>query len=152
MAHRALKAFYPLTSKLDTPAQLAKHERRRRVLRRVAEMGHSSYTNEPAPIDFSAKLKDHHYISKLSRNNPINIFIFLQQYDADPAVAVGVTLRIVRHSYDLSQGFIPKLKDHILYRLRRLDISYCDYTFTDDERNMVIIPDSKIYSVQTMQV
>jgi hypothetical protein len=152
LAHRALKAFYPLTSKLDTPAQLAKHERRRRVLRRVAETEHTSYTSERAPVDFSAELKDHHYISKLNRNNPMHIFRFLQQHDADPAVAVGVILRIFHHPYDTSQGFIPKLKDHILYRLRRLEISYCDYTFTDDERNMVIIPDNKIYSVQTMQV
>ncbi|KAG2056613.1 hypothetical protein BDR06DRAFT_879698, partial [Suillus hirtellus] len=32
LAHRALKMFYSLTNKLDTPAQLAKHECRRHVL------------------------------------------------------------------------------------------------------------------------
>jgi hypothetical protein len=50
------------------------------------------------------------------------------------------------------QNFIPKLRDHILYRLRGLDVSYCDHIFTDDERNAVIIPNNIIYSVQTMQV
>ena len=50
------------------------------------------------------------------------------------------------------QQFIPKLKDHVLYRLRKLDVSYCDHTFTDDERNSVIIPNGTIYSVQTMQL
>jgi hypothetical protein len=50
------------------------------------------------------------------------------------------------------QAFIPKLKDHVLYRLRNLDISYCDHTFTDAERNSVIISDNRIFSVQTMQV
>jgi hypothetical protein len=47
---------------------------------------------------------------------------------------------------------MPKLKDHILYRLRELDVTYCDHVFTDQERNSVIIPNNTIYSVQTMQV
>ncbi|KIK32237.1 hypothetical protein CY34DRAFT_47013, partial [Suillus luteus UH-Slu-Lm8-n1] len=135
LAHRALKAFYPLTSKLDTPAQLAKHERRRRVLRRVAEAGHagSLHTSlDQAPAGF----KGHHYIAQLSRNNPLHIFSFLRGHGHDPAV----------------DKFIPKLKDHLLYRLRGLDVGYCDHTFTDDERNSVIIIDNKMYSVQTMQV
>jgi hypothetical protein len=44
------------------------------------------------------------------------------------------------------------LKDHVLYRLRGLDVSHCDHTFVDDERNSVIIPNGTIYSVQTMQL
>ncbi|KIK35492.1 hypothetical protein CY34DRAFT_16981 [Suillus luteus UH-Slu-Lm8-n1] len=135
LAHRALKVFYPLTSKINTPAQLAKHERRRRVLRRVAETGHSSQTGEQQPVD-SARSKDHHYISKLDYNNPLQIFRFLRDHGDDPAVS----------------AFIPKLKDHILYRLRNLDVSYCDHVFTEDERNSIIIPDNRLYSVQIMQV
>jgi hypothetical protein len=50
------------------------------------------------------------------------------------------------------QAFLPKLKDHILYRLRKLDVAYCDHTFTNDERNSVIISENRLYSVQTMQV
>lgn len=90
LAHRALKAFYPLTSKLDTPAQLAKHERRRRVLRRVAE--HNSRTTEEPLLDLSADLKDHHYIPTLSCNNPLDIFSFLRAHDNDPALTVGGAL------------------------------------------------------------
>ncbi|KAG1845733.1 hypothetical protein DFJ58DRAFT_730795 [Suillus subalutaceus] len=86
LAHRALKVFYPLTNKLDTSAQLAKHEHCCRVLRRVQE------------------------------------------------------------------DFVPKLKDHVLYRLLKLDVSYCDHAFTHEERNSVIISESRLYSVQTMQV
>jgi hypothetical protein len=52
----------------------------------------------------------------------------------------------------IHQNFIPRLRDHILYRLQELEISYCDHTFTDEERNSVIIPNNTIYSVQTMQV
>jgi hypothetical protein len=89
LAHRTLKAFYPLTSKLDTPAQLAKHERRRRVLRRVA--GHNLHTAEQ-PLDLPAGLKDHHYIPTLSRNNPLDLFSFLRNHDNDPAVTVSGTI------------------------------------------------------------
>lgn len=84
--------FYPLTSKLDTPAQLAKHECRRRVLRRVQEAaGISSLSNEspadsPAPL--LSNLKDHHYIAA-SRNNPVSLFGFLREHDGDPAIKVN---------------------------------------------------------------
>jgi hypothetical protein len=47
---------------------------------------------------------------------------------------------------------MPKLKDHVLYRLRKLDVSYCDHVFTDEEHNSVIIPNNTLYTVQTMQV
>lgn len=46
LAHRALKAFYPLTSKLDTCAQLAKHKCRYHVLWQVAEAEADQYTLE----------------------------------------------------------------------------------------------------------
>ncbi|KAG2135061.1 hypothetical protein BD769DRAFT_1665020 [Suillus cothurnatus] len=135
LVHRALKAFYPLTSKLNMLAQLAKHEHRRRVLRHVAETG-GLHASKHSPINLPAGFRGHHYIPKLSYNNLLYIFQFLQQHDDDPAIA----------------AFIPKLKDHLLYRLQRLDVSYCDHSFTDDEQNSVIIPDNKIYSIQTMQV
>jgi hypothetical protein len=90
LAHRALKAFYPLTNKLDTPAQLAKHERRRRVLRRVA--GHNSRTTDQPLVDFPAGLKDHHYIPTISHNNPLDLHSFLRDHDNDPALTVGGAL------------------------------------------------------------
>lgn len=97
LAHRALKSLYPLTSKLDTPAQLAKHERRRRVLRRVAEAEHGSYAWNQPPVDLPAEinLKDHHYIPTLSRNNPLDIFKFLRDQGNDPAVEVGAAFLVV---------------------------------------------------------
>ncbi|KAG2154315.1 uncharacterized protein EDB93DRAFT_1248515 [Suillus bovinus] len=134
LAHRALKAFYPLISKLDTPAQLAKHEGRCRVLRRVA--GHNLHSTKQPLVELPVGLKDHHYIPTLCHNNPLDLFSFLQDHDNDPAVA----------------EFIPKLKDHILYRLRSLHVSYCDHTFTDAECNSVIISNNRLYSIQTMQI
>jgi hypothetical protein len=82
------------------------------------------------------------------------MFTFLREHDGDPAIQVGMIFQrvpygLADHSH---QNFIPRLKDHILYRLQKLDISYCDHTFTDDERNSVIIPNNTVYSVQTLQV
>jgi hypothetical protein len=79
LAHRALKAFYPLTSKIDTLEQLAKHECRRRVLRRVAEVGMSSSGNQPqadAAAHPPMSSEQHHYIAT-NWNNPIILFKFL---------------------------------------------------------------------------
>ncbi|KIK32956.1 hypothetical protein CY34DRAFT_813946 [Suillus luteus UH-Slu-Lm8-n1] len=136
LAHRALKAFYPLTSKLDTPAQLAKHERRRRVLRRVAEVGGASLSDSHSPTDTPPSSSGKHHHIATNQGNPVNMYAFLRQHSNDPAV----------------KNFVPKLKDHVLYRLRKLDIDHCDHTFTDEEHNSVIIPNNTIYSVQTMQV
>ncbi|KAG2060429.1 hypothetical protein BDR06DRAFT_849385, partial [Suillus hirtellus] len=116
------------------PAQLAKHERRRRVLRRVAEAGGISSSISQPPIDTPSSRKHHHIAT--SRNHPLPLFTFLREHNNDPAL----------------KKFIPKLKDHVLYRLRKLDVSYCDFTFSDEERRSVIIPNDTIYLVQTMQV
>lgn len=111
-----------------------------------------SHTKEQPLVDSPATLKDHHYIATISRNNPLDIFSFLRDHNNDPAVAVGASYLIVYITQDDMQGFIPKLKDHILYRLRNLDVGFCDHVFTDAERNSVIISNNRLYSVQTMQV
>jgi hypothetical protein len=92
LAHRALKAFYLLTSKLDTPAQLAKHEHRHCVLRRIAEGGISSPSSQPhANVLPSTLSEKHHYIAP-TWNNPVDIFTFLREHDSDPAIKVEVAL------------------------------------------------------------
>ncbi|KAG2739784.1 hypothetical protein P692DRAFT_201872909 [Suillus brevipes Sb2] len=133
LAHRALKAFYPLTNKQDTSSQLAKHERRRRVLRRIAEAEATTPSINQPPVQVDPGERYH---IACNRNNPVALFTFLREHDGDPAL----------------KTFIPKLKDHILYRLRKLDVSHCDHSFTDEEHNSVIIPNDTIYSVHTMQV
>lgn len=95
----------------------------------------------------------HHHIAT-SQNHPVALFTFLREHANDPALKVQSIFfhfewALLTRAY---QKFIPKLKDHVLYRLRNLDISYCDHTFTPEERNTVIIPNDTIYSVQTMQV
>lgn len=97
---------------------------------------------------------EHHHIAA-NRNNPIQLFAFLREHSGDPAIKVEVELHFEHTPYFTHSGyqnFLPKLKDHILYRLGELDVSYCDHTFTEEEHNSVIIPNNTIYSVQTMQV
>lgn len=86
LAHRALKAFYPLTSKLDTLAQLAKHERRRRVLRRVAEAGGTTPSLTQTLVDVPSPGKN--YCISTGQNHPISLFTFIRQHDGDPALRV----------------------------------------------------------------
>jgi hypothetical protein len=71
------------------PAQLAKHERRRHVLRRVAEVGamQSSSSQPPANAPPSASLETHHHIAT-TRNNPVDIFAILRENEGDPALKV----------------------------------------------------------------
>ncbi|KAG1767493.1 hypothetical protein EV702DRAFT_1203702 [Suillus placidus] len=124
LAHRALKVFYPLTSKLDFPVQLAKHERRCRVLRRVAEAGDMPPPDTHSPADASppTSARQHHHIAT-SQSSPINLFAFLREHDGDPAV----------------KNFIPKLKDHTkntviipnntIYSVHTMQIYYTTYDF-----------------------
>jgi hypothetical protein len=83
------------------PAQLAKHERHQCVLRRVAETG-GLHTSKHSPINLPAGFRGHHYIPKLSYNNPLYIFQFLQQHDDDPAIAVCALLPIIQLAHNNS--------------------------------------------------
>jgi hypothetical protein len=120
----------------------------------VAEAGGTTVSSEnrsPANVPPLASLGDHHHIAT-NHSNPINLFTFLREHDGDLAVKVGVSFLPLHFSHNGCQNFIPRLKDHILYRLQKLDVSHCDHIFTDEEHNSVIIPNHIVYSVQTMQV
>jgi hypothetical protein len=95
--------------------------------------------------------EQHHHIAN-NRSSPVNIFAFVRAHEGDPAVKVELMLNYACSLHVCRQSFIPKLKDHILFRLQKLDISHCDHTFTDEEHNTVIIPNHTIYSLQMMQV
>ncbi|KAG2052948.1 hypothetical protein BDR06DRAFT_972635 [Suillus hirtellus] len=116
--------FFGTTDSFTTQI-LAKHECRHWVLQWAAVGGTSSSGNQSgANTCCSMSPEKHHYIAT-NWNNAVQIIMFIQEHKGDPAV----------------KEFIPKLKDHILYRLQKLD-----------ECNSVIIPNNVMYSVQTMQV
>ncbi|KAG2076567.1 hypothetical protein BDR04DRAFT_1125654 [Suillus decipiens] len=116
LAHQALKAFYPLTSKLNTLAQLAKHEHSCCILQQVAEFGdtQSSSSQLVANALPLVSYEKHHHIAT-TQNNPINIFAFLRENDNNPAL----------------KNFVSKLRDHIIYRLQELDTMQVHYTTYD---------------------
>jgi hypothetical protein len=92
LAHRALKAFYPLTSKIDTPSQLAKHKRRRRVLQWVAEVASFSSPGQPgANAPPPPASSDNHHSIATTQNNLVNLFAFLREHNSDTAIKVEVT-------------------------------------------------------------
>jgi len=94
LAHQALKVFYLLTSKLDTPVQLAKHECRCHVLHWVTEAGGTSFSNNQSPANappLSFSGMHHHFASH--KGSPINLFQFLQEHDGDPAIKVEMILQ-----------------------------------------------------------
>jgi hypothetical protein len=68
--------------------QLAKHERRRRVLRRIAEAGGTPPSVSKPPVETPTYGKCHHIAT--SRNHPIPLFTFLREHDNDPALKVEV--------------------------------------------------------------
>jgi hypothetical protein len=90
--------FYPLTNRLDTPAQLARHECRRHILRWVAEAGAIAFADSGSPADGvppSASFRKHHNIAT-NQSNPIDLFALLRENNDDPPVKVKVTLRCRR--------------------------------------------------------
>jgi hypothetical protein len=123
----------------------------------VAEAGAISSSDSRPPahrVSPSVSSRKHHDIAT-NQNNPVDLFAFLQEHNDDLTIKVKVALQsghALHFSDTSSQNFIPKLKDHILFRLWKLDITYCNHTFTAEEHNSIIIPNNTIYSVQTMRV
>ncbi|KAI9454839.1 hypothetical protein HD554DRAFT_2178754 [Boletus coccyginus] len=130
LAHRTIKESYSLTNKNNALRQITKHEVRRRQFRSGSTV--NAVSDDLLP---TCEPELHHSISDTSRN-PLDIFPFLREHEMDPAV----------------KCFIPKLKDHLLYRLLNLEFEGEDHIFTDDQRNCVRILDNRLYSVACMQV
>jgi len=53
---------------------------------------------------------------------------------------------------DISQDFIPRLKDHLLGRLLNQDYDGDEQVFSDDDRNTVRIVDNRLYSAKVLRV
>jgi hypothetical protein len=80
---------------------------------------------------------DKRYHMSNSRNDPVNIYSFVRNNQGDPAF----------------EGFIPKLKDHILGCLLERNYEGDMYgEFTDEERNMVRIAGECIYRCKTVKI
>lgn len=85
----------------------------RRIRARHRKIGNSP--NE----DVTKSPEAHHIIGK-SQNFPENIYLFLEKNRNDPAVKVAFCLSLLTPIDAVCQNFLPKLKDHILPRIKEV--------------------------------
>ncbi|KAJ3557352.1 hypothetical protein NP233_g11763 [Leucocoprinus birnbaumii] len=105
LEHRRVKRFYARTNKqAGFTAQIAKQQRRQRILRKIGQLQHPSsllalpHDDEPLmPIS----PRDHHYISP-SQKKYLDVIAWVGKHPNDPAL----------------QNFVFKLKNHLLARIR----------------------------------
>ncbi|EGO26278.1 hypothetical protein SERLADRAFT_407115 [Serpula lacrymans var. lacrymans S7.9] len=105
LEHRNPKACYTQTSRKFFTKQIAKIERHQTQIRQIQNKllsSHRQHDSDNASISASI----HHFIGT-SQNNPVDIDIFLRSRLGDPA----------------TKGFLPKLRSHVLPRLKDLILS-----------------------------
>ncbi|KIJ68186.1 hypothetical protein HYDPIDRAFT_124385 [Hydnomerulius pinastri MD-312] len=142
LAHRAVKAFYPLTSKKNTAKGLSKHEQRQRRLRGTKE--NRSQTIEvssagPGSADVRASGAEPQatkHVLPLHRNSPVDIYAMLKEHEGDPA----------------TENFLKDLKNHVLHRLLNTPLSEQDRDFTPSDRNNVIIRNNTLFAGKTLRL
>jgi hypothetical protein len=92
LEHRTSKARFPRTSGRLVPLNLSKIERRERHIRRIREkIWHSTPQVATEHEDIVHNPRAQYNIGK-SQNSPVNISIFLQKNDGDPATKVSIFL------------------------------------------------------------
>lgn len=132
--------------------QVTKQVNRREVMRSsksvVDVINHENLINMPLDV--------HHIISN-SRRNPINIYTFVnERHDGqlDPTKKVMFMYHTLTPKLILTtQGFIPKLQDHLLARLLHRNFNGDEHDdFTDEDRNYIHISGNTLYSVQLLRV
>ncbi|KAF8839845.1 hypothetical protein BDN67DRAFT_904778, partial [Paxillus ammoniavirescens] len=137
LAHRALKACYPLINKKDMIRQLSKHEQRWRRLQCIAE--HQSQTTESSgcrtvnlPKENATRSPRHVLSSrkfKLCLYPPLPLLLSFQ-----------------------TQDFLPNLRNHLLHRLLGVPLADQDQEYSSEERNKVLIRNDTLYALKTMRV
>ncbi|KAF9548000.1 hypothetical protein CPC08DRAFT_591470, partial [Agrocybe pediades] len=140
--HRRLKRFYARTNKGHVfELQLSKQERRERELRRIGR--ELEKAKKPAKESITVPFSEtgsfsatspllHHEMSK-TKSLRLNLFQWLHENKGDSAL----------------QGFLPKLKDHLLCRLLGLENLGA---FTDEQRNTVKIEDDSLFRHKVLRV
>ncbi|KAG1855213.1 hypothetical protein DFJ58DRAFT_626943, partial [Suillus subalutaceus] len=87
----------------------------------------------PRPKRLRTSPIDHYYIAKYSRES-FDLTAWLVDLANDPAV----------------KNFIPRLKDHLLARLRELEYNGDEYNFSDEDRDSVLIGENKLFQHSTL--
>ena len=132
-AHRVVKKFYRHTNKKDVAMGITKYERRVTRIQQQLDSLAAEATVPTAEISDDSSPELHHVMRPLPCN-VFNLAKFLSENRSDPAVKVGKGFFGFSDSYS-PQGFIPRMKDHLLSRLLGYEYDGDECAFTDDERN-----------------
>jgi hypothetical protein len=94
----------------------------------------------------------HHHMSN-SRKHYQDAFSFEKRSPHDPATKVTVKLfNLCESVLMVSQGFVKKLKDHLLGRLLGREYNGDENDFSDADRNTVHLVNNRIYSAKVLRV
>ncbi|TFK50717.1 hypothetical protein OE88DRAFT_1630361 [Heliocybe sulcata] len=142
--HRRVKRFYARTNKNQATMQIARLQRREQALTahmlptprsRKGRLASSQLVpdgREALPY----MLPEHHHHISHSRNFPLYLPQFIRETEGDPVV------------YD----FLPKLKNHLLERLKHPDLSVTGESFSLDKVSTLLIQSNRVFRHQTMRV
>ncbi|KAF4568042.1 hypothetical protein EYR36_010050 [Pleurotus pulmonarius] len=133
LEHRRVKRYYARTNKNDYTRQIAKLERRQRILRALRDRLNTKGRSQSP--DNTEQTNKHYKISS-SKKKRINLDEFLLEYRDDPAV----------------ETFIPTLKAHLLTRLLNLPYGGDEHVFTTEELAKVIIINDNVFEHQTLAI
>ncbi|KAJ7753919.1 hypothetical protein DFH07DRAFT_744109 [Mycena maculata] len=161
LAHRLVKRFYARTNKRNHGPQIAAHERRQRILRKVrrhmlesdaaaaaAEPAEETSADpstsanmtrsdlQPASESLPRTPPHHHHQISESRRTWIHATQFVSSQPNDPAV----------------ENFIPSLKAHLLNRLLNNPYDGDETKFSPQDLANVTIEREHLYSHQTMRI
>lgn len=155
LAHRFSKSRYARTSKNDAQDQIAKHERREHLLRRVDQKVTASLSTaapKPRPLRNSEGAattidpETHHFIAQ-SRRSHINFYGWQYEHAGDPALEVRSPFRFCESLLmTIFQTFGETLQNHLLARLRYPQGIPNNTTFSDEDRNCVDLYNDLIYT------
>lgn len=95
LEHRRVKRFYPRTNKVGLTQQIAKHQRRERLLHNLSKSSQAATKNNPAavvgfqesdPLPYTSPTA-HHHISN-SNHHHHDLTAWLRTHSSDPALTV----------------------------------------------------------------
>ncbi|KAG2147531.1 hypothetical protein DEU56DRAFT_730683, partial [Suillus clintonianus] len=133
------KRWYPRTSKnkktmVATMTHIEAHERLIAKVLERCKKSHGSLIQQEGREQRTSP-SAHYHISKYAKCSH-DIFAWLGKLDNDEAI----------------ENFIPGLKDHLLARLRSLDYSGDEHSFSDDDRNQVTFANNQLHEHSVLRV
>jgi hypothetical protein len=156
MQHRQVKRYYARTNKKNAPLQIAKHLRREAIIRAIASKDPSADRHvqvsevEDAPL---TSLRDHHHISDSQRSHS-DILAWVHDNRWNPGIKVSCRCNRDPRSPSLTtpQGFIPRLKGHLLARYKNIPYDGEEHAFSDEERDTITFSTNRMYRHEMLRI